>query len=239
MTELRSEIVPRHALGSSDVDRLYELFTAYYHHVERAAFERDLGAKEWVIRLVDDAGGVAGFTTFALYEPEVAGRRVRVAFNGNTVVAPEHWGQQELVRAWTRFMAARKAEEPATPVYWYLIASGYRTYLYLPLFYREFYPCHGRPTPAFEQALLDVLGRRLYPTEYRDGVIRPARPRECLRDDLAVPPPHKLRKPHVRFFVERNPGYRRGDELACVAEFALANIRGFPREIARQRLAAR
>ncbi len=56
-------------------------------------------------------------------------------------------------------MAERKAEEPATPLYWYLICSGYRTYLYLPLFYRQFYPRYDQPTPELEQRLLDALGR--------------------------------------------------------------------------------
>ena len=85
------------------------------------------------------------------------GHPIRAVFNGNTIVDQDHWGQQELVRTWTRFMAERKAEDPATPLYWYLISSGYRTYMYLPLFYREFYPRYDRPTPRLEQRLLDTL----------------------------------------------------------------------------------
>lgn len=234
---LEGRVVRRSELGPGRVDQLYQLFRTYYTRVERAVFDRDLEEKDWVLLLLDAAGEVRGFTTLALYELSVHGRPVRAVFNGNTIVDAEHWGQQELVRTWTRFMAERKLEAE-TPLYWYLICSGFRTYLYLPLFYREFYPRRGAETPAFEQALLDTLGKRKFPCEYRDGVIRVSEARECLRSDLAEPPPHKARKPHVRFFLEANPGFRRGDELACIAEMRLDNIRGFPREIVRQVLEA-
>lgn len=231
---LTGSLVRRRELAKSDVDQLYRLFTEYYTDVEPEVFSHDLDEKDWALLLRDAEGTVRGFTTLAVYELKVDGRPIRAVFNGNTIVDHDHWGQQELVRTWTRFMAERKAEDPATPLYWYLISSGYRTYMYLPLFYREFYPRYDRPTPQLEQHLLDTLGRHKFPDEYRNGVIRVRQPRECLRGELARCPPHKRRKPHVRFFLERNPGHRRGDELACAAEFRLGNIRGFPREIARK-----
>jgi hypothetical protein len=120
------------------------------------------------------------------------------------------------------------------PLYWFLICSGYRTYLYLPLFFHEFAPRYDRPTPEFEHALIDTLGRMKYPDEYADGVVHVRRPRECLRPDLAVPRPAKLDNPHVRFFFERNPGCLRGDELVCVTEFSLANTRRLANAAARE-----
>jgi hypothetical protein len=36
----------------------------------------------------------------------------------------------------------------------------------------------------------------------------------------------------VRFFVDHNPSYLRGDELVCVAEFSLTNLRRRARQIA-------
>ena len=30
---------------------------------------------------------------------------------------------------------------------------------------------------------------------------------------------------HVRFFLEKNPGYRRGDELSCLTDLAVSNIK--------------
>ena len=36
-------------------------------------------------------------------------------------------------------------------------------------------------------------------------------------------------RPHVRFFLERNPRYHAGTDLACVAEISPENLRGWVR----------
>jgi hypothetical protein len=41
---------------------------------------------------------------------------------------------------------------------------------------------------------------------------------------MAEVPAHRLRDPHVAFFLQRNPGYRQGDELACLADIAKENF---------------
>jgi len=227
---LTGSIVSRTAVDADLAGRLYSLFTQYYERVDRGTFDRDLATKDWVLLLKAGSGVVQGFTTMRLYELTFGDRPVRAVFNGNTIIDRSCWGEQELVRSWCRFMANLKLEAPTSRLYWFLICSGYRTYLYLPLFYRNFYPRHDCETPEFERALIDFLGRMAFPDEYRDGIIRVAEPRECLRADLAVPPVHKQKHAHVRFFVDRNPGYLRGDELVCLTEFSLENTRGLARQ---------
>jgi hypothetical protein len=234
---LTGEVVPAHTVGPALADRLYELFARYYLHAERGTFDRDQAEKDWVLLLRDAGGAVQGFTTLKRYDLDLLGRRLRVVFSGNTIIERAHWGEQELVATWCRFMAGLKRAEPRLPLYWFLICSGYRTYLYLPLFYHDFYPRHDRPTPAFEQALIDTLGRLKYPDEYADGVVHVARPRECLLPGLAEPPPHKRDNPHVCFFLESNPGCCRGDELVCVTEFSLENTKRLAHQMAREVLA--
>jgi len=236
--KLTGRVVPRSQVDPATIDRLYELFDRYYQRVDRATFERDHDEKDWILLLSDGNGVVQGFTTLMLYDLAVAGRRVRAVFNGNTIIDQSHWGDQELVRTWCRFMAELKAEQPEVPVYWYLISSGYRTYLFLPLFYNRFYPSCEQSTPPFEQALIDTLGRMKYPEEYRNGVIHVNVPRECLDSEIAIPAPHKLENPHVRFFVEKNAGYLRGDELVCVAEYSVENTKRMAHAIAVEVLGA-
>ncbi|MBI2932011.1 MAG: hypothetical protein HYY16_10210 [Planctomycetes bacterium] len=222
--QLIGTVVPRDLLDRATTERLYELFRSYYLCVDRRTFDRDQAEKDWVLLLRDIRGLVVGFTTMKLYDLSIQGRRVRAVFSGNTIVDRECWGEQELARTWFDFMVSLKSREPAVPLYWYLICSGYRTYLYLPLFYKDFSPRANRPTSPFVQTLIDTLGRMRYPEEYREGIIRVAQPREVLRPDLAIPSESKLQNPHVRFFVERNPGYVRGDELVCMAEFSIKNL---------------
>lgn len=225
--KLTGSVVRRDALGAETVDAMWRLFADYYRAAERAVFDRDLSEKEDVLLLHGDDGGIHGFTTMKRFDVAVHGRRLRAVFSGNTIIEKEYWGEQELVRTFTRYLADVKVEEPEVPLYWYLICSGFRTYLYLPMFYREFFPRCDRETPPFEQAVIDTLGSMKYPDEYRDGVVRVAEPRECLRPEIAVPPPHKMEHPHIGFFVKSNPGYLRGDELVCLAEVSEKNMRGF------------
>ena len=45
-----------------------------------------------------------------------------------------------------------------------------------------------------------------------------------LTAELAAIPDSKREQPHVRFFLDRNPGYVNGDELVCLAEISEANL---------------
>ena len=231
---LRGHVMPTREIDCATQDQLYELFRQYYTHVDHAAFLRDQAEKEWVLLLTDHDGELRGFTTMMSYDVEVEGRDVRAIFSGNTIIDRDHWGGQELVRTFGRFLASVKRQQPELPLYWFLICSGFRTYLYLPLFYREFFPRYDMPTPRFESKLIDKLGELKFPAEYCHGVVHVNTPRECLRDDLAIPSPAKMRNPHVRFFVEQNHDYRHGNELVCVAEYSLGNTRGLANTTARE-----
>lgn len=219
VVQSRGSIQPR------QVDCLYELFVRYYDRVDRSTFDRDWLEKDWALLLHDEKERLRGFTTLQLYDLEVFGRRIRAVFNGNTIIDQACWGEQELVRTWCRFMAELKAAAPSVPLYWYLICSGYRTYLFLPLFFRSFVPGRDDGAYSFERNLRDYLGRLKFPDEYQGGIVHVSEPRECLRPDLAVPSESKLKNRHVRFFLEQNPGYSRGNELVCLAEYSLENTR--------------
>ena len=112
-------------------------------------------------------------------------------------------------------------------LFWFLISKGYRTYLYLPVFFHAFYPRVGAPTPRFERELIDRLGALKYPRDFnpRTGVIEFAESHGHLKPELAHVPAHRREHPHVRFFLQRNPGYVRGHELVCVAEISPANLK--------------
>jgi hypothetical protein len=231
---LRGRVLPISEMDQGIEERLFQLFSRYYLHVDRSQFEQDQAEKDWVLLLTDAQGEVQGFTTLKRFEIEVQDRHLQIVFSGNTIIDRAYWGSQELVATWCRFMAGLLKDSPSLPLFWFLISSGYRTYLYLPLFFHRFYPCFGCPTPAFESQLIETLGKMRFPEEYADGVVRVSRPRECLVPELAAPDSGKSDNPHIRFFLERNPGAWRGDELVCVTEFSLENTRRLAHTMARQ-----
>ena len=91
----------------------------------------------------------------------------------------------------------------------------------LPLFFEEFYPRFDRPTPPGQTELLQQAGRALYGEQYQNGLVRLRYPTP-LRDSSV--PSGRRNDPHVRFFLEQNPGHARGEELACLTEVAVSNL---------------
>ena len=226
-------MVPVDQLGEADVAEMFAIHAGLYEQVSERGFRADLAEKQWALVLRDDGDRIRGFTTILALDVEVHGEPLAVVFSGDTGIEPEFWGSQALARAWGRFMGERLRARPDLRLFWFLISKGYRTYLYLPLFFRAFYPRVDTVTPPFERALITTLGRLKYPRDFNPetGVVEFAESHGHLKAALAGTPPHRREHAHVRFFLERNPGWRRGHELVCVAEIAPDNLRGMGRRV--------
>jgi hypothetical protein len=228
-----SEIVPATRLPLSDRRALYELFERHYEHVSWPQFEADLAEKDAVIVLRDTSGVPCGFSTQKVMHVSVDGISVRAIFSGDTIIDPSHWGEQELGRAWCRYVGQVRAADPEVPLYWFLISKGYRTYLYLPVFFKKYYPACTWPTPAAERHILNALASAKFPDDYdsETGLVVFPESRGNLKPELAVVPPHRMKNQHVRFFLSCNPSYAQGTELACLAEISQENMRSYPARI--------
>ncbi len=210
-------VVRREELTARDRDEMFALFSRYFEDPARAAFEHDLAEKEWVVVLRDERGVIDGFSTLMRMELQAA----TVFFSGDTIVAQHRWGNADLARLWSRhvFALAAQLEREA---YWFLITSGYRTYRFLPVFFREFLPAH--PSSAMK-ALLDGAASLKFGDAYdrRTGVIRMITPTP-LREGVSDPDSRAHRDPNVRFFLSANPGHAEGDELACLTRVSVDNL---------------
>jgi hypothetical protein len=230
MPQLHARVRDRSALSAVDVSAMHELFDRYYEGGSREVFENDLAGKTHVIELNDDAGVLRGFSTLAVFDIDHDSQHARGIFSGDTVIDHENWGEQALARCFCRFAGSVKAQAPDGALYWLLIAKGYRTYRYLPLFARRYFPAADVTTPPATAELLTALCRQRFGDAYdaKRGLIRldPAsgtrlRPAWCgVRDDLAE-------KAEVSFFLSANPQFAKGDELACLCELDEANLRSF------------
>ncbi len=219
----RSEVVPVATLGDTEREQMFLLLTDYFEGVTRERFEADLAEKESVILLRDDAATIKGFTTIMRMRTVVEDEPVAAFFSGDTIVARDCWGESELPRLWSRHVFAVRARMTERRVYWFLISSGYKTYRFLSVFFREFYPTYRGPAPKFEQRALDALARQKFAGEYAQGVVRFAASTP-LRAGVAAVTAERLRDPHVAFYIRANPGHARGDELACLCPLEHSNL---------------
>lgn len=224
-TAYQTTLLPVSALSACTVEQMATLYLAHYQGSSQALFKRDLQAKQDVIVLTHE-GALVGFTSFLTYTVPWQQHPIRVVYSGDTIVAPKHWGQQALAWAGLEYMGRLKSQAPATPLYWLLLVKGHRTYKYLSVFGRRFHPHWQRAEPALQQ-LADHLAALRFGAAYlpEHGVVRFAESQGHLHPTIAEPMAAELQKPATQFFMQRNPGYRLGDELVCLCEIDASNLK--------------
>lgn len=222
----KSRIVPVSALSDSLREEMYALFAEYYEGVSREQFLIDLAEKTHVF-LFHTAGEIVGFSTiFRKHIPE-AGEGLFL-YSGDTVIRRDYWGTRALQTAFFRFILESKLRSPLRPVYWMLISKGFKTYLMMRKNFAASYPALGRaPPPRF----LDTMNRFYrwkFGDSYRpnENLIHFKASKGAVKGNLAAPSPEALRDPEVRFFLEKNPAYAEGVELACIAEIRFVDFLG-------------
>lgn len=218
--------VPRESLEAHQFTAMYVLMRSHFLGVDRATFDADLRRKNWVILLEDGRGVLRGFSTLLVYPEVIHERPLTVVYSGDTIVAPEWWGSSSLPLTWLRAVRQLAPQYGSREVYWLLLTSGFRTYRFLPVFFREFHPSASIGSFAErERTLAEALARAQFGDLYdpSTGIVRFPRP-QVLAPELIEVPAARARDPHVAHFLAHNPGYVRGDELVCVARIADDNL---------------
>jgi hypothetical protein len=223
---VNGRLLRRDELTAAEREAMLGLFCAHFAGVTPARFAADLAEKEWVLLLESDAGALRGFSTLLLYETVVPGEGVcSVVYSGDTIVDPEAWGSYALPRCWIGAIRQLREHYGRGRLWWLLLTSGFRTYRFLPVFWKEFWPHHAAPTLPYPQLRIDLLARERFGPHYHrdDGVVRFPEP-QVLREAHAAVPEGRLADPHIAYFLARNPGWRAGDEMVCLTEIAEENL---------------
>lgn len=213
-------------LSDDDRSAMLTLMMRYFSGIDASLFHRDLEAKPWTILLRAADGMLAGFSTLDLMETRVGGRIVRAIYSGDTITDRHYWSTSALPRAFLRFFAQCADEHRDTSDwFWFYVCKGYRTFRFLPVFYRTFYPNPHVPTPAFEKSAMDAFGSERFGPAYHagPGIVRVAGD-YALQAGIGDITPERWRDPLVRFFAEHNPGWPTGEELVCIASLARSNL---------------
>jgi len=221
---VNGELVPVDALGTETCACMCALLDRHFEGVDPGQFERDLRDKHWALVLRDERRELVGFSTFAVVRVDAGGDPLAVVYSGDTIVDPSCWGSTTLARSWITAVRQLGAAHPGLPLVWLLICSGYRTYRFLPVFFRDFYPRHDRPTPRAARRLMSTLARRRYGEAFepRRGVVSLSHPQPLRAHLLGAPAARH--DAHIEFFERANPGHLAGDELVCMTSLDVANL---------------
>lgn len=233
MGQLFAQTRPVASLADGIKADMYALYRQYYDATCEQRFFQDLADKDAVFLLHDQAGGLQGFSTLAVLDLRYRGQPLRALFSGDTIVAHAHWGQMALPFAWIRYAGDTWARSPSTPLYWFLIVKGHRTYRYLSAFSRQFYPHWREPTPRDTRALMRFLAVRRFGEHFDPvrGVLHFPASRGHLKSEWASVTPGERQREDVAFFLSANPGYVHGDELVCLTRLCPENLRPLARRL--------
>lgn len=223
---MRARIVQAGCLTASRRDRMFALYARHFRGARRERFDADLAEKESVIVLEAEDGGLAGFSTLMTLRLSIDGLDRTFLFSGDTIVDPAHWQSIALAGAFSHVML-RLLERSGSEVYWLLITKGYRTYRFLPVYFRRFYPALPASADPRLASLRDAVAQAKFGRAYDAavGVIRHPPGADGLSAPLCRVPEHRRRDAHVAFFLDQNPGWMRGDELVCLAGISRENFR--------------
>jgi hypothetical protein len=227
--KLRSSVHDVESLSSDDRDCMFGLMERTYENKRRESFDADLNAKQWVILVRGPADDrIVGFSTQALLKCQVGDEPVTALYSGDTVVDRSDWGDPALAHMWGNFslgLIDRHSVDRGN-LYWFLTSKGFRTYHYLPLFFRRYSPCAGVDTSREEQSIIGAFGEHVGGRRYdaRHGVIRADNLSDFVRREIADIGARRDNNRHFRAFIKFNPGYMRGDELCCLAPLSRENF---------------
>lgn len=227
---LKGKVRPIQEYTREEIREMYLLMSTFYDDTNEEVFLKDFYAKDYCLALYAEEK-LVGFTTQKVMELEVEGKKIHGVFSGDTIIHKDYWGDIELFVVWANFWFdyAKKYEE----FYWFLISKGYKTYRMLPLFWKQYYPCYKEETPEYEKKIIDAYASTLYPEEYNKstGVIEYKTTKDKLKNGVADIGERELKRKEVAYFVEKNPGYIHGNDIACLAKIDRAQLKRTAEEI--------
>jgi len=230
---MTGRLLQQDRLTPHERDAMYALLDTHFEGVTRTQFDQDLSEKNWVV-LIEDGAILLGMSTLLVYPATVAEEPLTVVCSGDTIVSPAAWGSMTFPRTWIQSVYSLRPIYPQGRLIWLLLTSGYRTYRLLPVFWREFYPRADIETPPAWDQLLKTLAERRFGAQFCPSrqIVRFANPQK-LRPEFAQIPEGRLADENVKLFLDRNPGYLKGDELVCIADLGPDNLTPAGRRVVR------
>jgi len=221
-------------LSDRHIRAMFDLMNQYYDNVKYDKFLHDLNQKDHVI-LLWDGDAIYGFSTLELMPLVVNDKEIIGVFSGDTIVDKCRPVGLGLQKGFSTFIY-QLLEKEDREVYWFLICKGYKTYRYMSIYFHDYYPNQSSDTPDYEQEIMHKYAIKKYDHAYirESGIIINRGDNDYLKDGVAPADEKAMLNPVNRFFIEKNPGHEKGDELVCLARFSQDNLKdAFSRVIKR------
>ena len=224
--DYQAGIIKHEELTGAERKDLFLLHRQYYDNVYEDIFLKDLSEKDWIIIIRDGRGQLQGFSTIQLIWLKVEQKEHLYLFSGDTIIREEARNTHALAGAFIHFMYFLIDNHRGIPIHWFLITKGYRTYRFLPVYFKEYYPVFNKAVPVCYQKVLDAVAFHKFGDQYNPQahLIRYKHEKDRLKPGYALINEGRLKNPAVQFFLAKNPFFYKGDELTCITDICKNNF---------------
>jgi hypothetical protein len=224
--ECQTSILRHGKLTEAERKDMFQLHGEYYDNVFEEVFLKDLSEKDWIIIVRDGRGQLQGFSTIQLIWLKIEQKYHLYLFSGDTIIREEARDAHALSGAFIHFMYALIENHQQIPIHWFLITKGYRTYRFLPLYFKEYYPVHDKEVPVYFQQILDAVAFHKFGSQYNPQahLVCYNHEKDRLKPEHALISNGRLRNPDIRYFLAKNPFFYKGDELTCITDISINNF---------------
>lgn len=223
--KIESSIIQVKDLSAAAYLSMLRLMQDYYENVTPDQFAADLKKKDSVV-VLRYGEEVCGFSTQVLHEHKFREGEIRILYSGDTIIDAKHRNSMALPIAWGRMMLAILEEDPGKPLYWLLTSKGYKTYKFLPVFFKEYYPSLQSTPAESEKLLIEEFCVKFFQEKFdrKNWLVKAGSGGQFLNPKDGEINEQRRKDPMIAFFEERNPGHLSGDELVCFAGFYQENL---------------
>lgn len=214
-------------IGTAHRERMFQLMADNYDNMSADIFYKDLNNKQLAGLFFDEKEVLQGFTTYAVNPKSSGGLDYHIVFSGDTIISPAHWGSRMMMQAWCHTIGQIIATDPTKKWYWYLMSKGHRTYMYLPLFFTDYFPAI-KPSPinAKLKHIVAEVSLKLYPKYWlaEEGIIRFEKRMGELKPELVEEPTRRKTSRMLLFFWKEKPRFLPGRGIGLLARLHPENF---------------
>ncbi len=229
------------------VEDMFLLMKKHYENVKKDKFLIDLYDKNDVFLLFEN-GKLKGFSTIKKMELDIGNEegvegeavkgKIAGFFSGDTIIEKGFsWGI-EFQKEWIKYclLESEKNMKNGIKTYWFLISKGIKTYMYLPTYFKNFCPKVDYVESEREKKIKDIYAEKIYGDRYnrKTGIVKNDGTNDFLRENVVVLSEKQLKNKNIQFFLERNPDYKKGDELVCLAQISFKNLTNLGKRVLKE-----
>ena len=231
--ELKYKLLSIDKINNDHIKRMFILMQENYDYINQDNFNNDLLNKDYIGLLIDNKNIIQGFTTYLINPKKYFHKKYNILFSGDTVISEDFVGTQALAIGWCETVAFFIRKYPRKKLLWYLMSKGHRTYLYLPYFFKKYYPAIDKNiNNNHYKEIINECSSHIFCENWnpKKGIVQ-------FNDKVGQIKQQHIKKlyskknRYIDFFLEKNPGFSNGDELICMAEISSENLMRLPKLI--------